>query len=660
MSLPHSPAPSQTPARKRYHTTLRISARTSQILRALTIMSIFAALADAQVSSPALAEHYEWNPGNAPKGRHAPTLVPFRDGHALRFSSTGKTRVHLGQGEGENLRTTGALTLFAAVQLAASPRTKTPFISKWRCREDGRSYELGVQPDRTVFFAISESGIYDTKARELFTDVRLKVGFSYLVVGVFAPGKHMSVFINGVPSGDLKSRIPGAIFDSQTPVLIGNRPGAERRAGFNGLIADVGICSTALSTEDAVALSNKLELTDSPESEFDDTRELPPCRAITKGPKHHWFGYYDKLQFDPTCRYVLSMQVDFEGRSPRPDDEIKVGMIDLQDNDTWIELGTTQAWCWQQGCMLQWRPGSQSEVLWNDRQNDRFVCHIMDVKTRERRTLPHPVYTVSPDGKTGCAPDFRRVQDMRPGYGYCGLPDPNADILAPDDSGIVRVDLETGESTLIVSVADVAAIPHEHGDISAMKHYFNHLLINTDGTRLEFLNRWRGQEQRSFGTRMLTCNLDGSDIFVLDPHGRTSHFIWRDPSHILAWSWHPDLGNGFILYRDKTREVEIVGKETMSRNGHNTYLPNPDWILNDTYPDNQGYQHPYLYHVPTGERFWLGHFRTPSGYGGEWRCDLHPRFSPDGNMVVIDSAHGGNGRQMHLIDISTIVTNPPQ
>jgi len=44
---------------------------------------------------------------------------------------------------------------------------------------------------------------------------------------------------------------------------------------------------------------------------------LPPARAITRGPKHHWFGYYDKLQFDPADRLVLGMEVDFEHRSPR-------------------------------------------------------------------------------------------------------------------------------------------------------------------------------------------------------------------------------------------------------------------------------------------------------------------------------------------------------
>ncbi|MBM3796688.1 MAG: hypothetical protein FJW31_22135 [Acidobacteria bacterium] len=60
--------------------------------------------------------------------------------------------------------------------------------------------------------------------------------------------------------------------------------------------------------------------------------DLPPVRQITRGPKFHWFGYYDKLQFDPSNRYVLGMEVDFEHRSPTPGDTIRIGMVDLKDN----------------------------------------------------------------------------------------------------------------------------------------------------------------------------------------------------------------------------------------------------------------------------------------------------------------------------------------
>jgi len=382
---------------------------------------------------------------------------------------------------------------------------------------------------------------------------------------------------------------------------------------------------------------------------------LPKVRAITRGPRFHWFGYYDKLQFNPTSRYALGMEVDFEHRSPRADDVIKVGMVDLNAQDRWVELGQSSAWCWQQGCMLQWRPGHRDQILWNDRQDGRFVCHILNVRTRKKRTLPHPVYAINPSGTVAVAPDFRRIQDMRPGYGYAGLPDPYADQLAPEDSGIFRIDMETGKQELIISLAEIARLGKIPGEHHGAKHYFNHLLFNTDGSRFVFLHRWRRKGQGSFGTRMLTARADGTDICIVDDYGRTSHFIWRDTSHILAWAWHPSHGNAFYLYQDCTRNVEVVGHGIMMRNGHCSYLPGNEWILNDTYPDKQRRQHVYLYNVESHEKLPLGSFYSPPQYSGEWRCDTHPRFSPDGRSIVIDSVHGGNGRQMYLIDISAII-----
>lgn len=386
--------------------------------------------------------------------------------------------------------------------------------------------------------------------------------------------------------------------------------------------------------------------------------QLPPVRAITRSPRFHWFGYYDKLQFDPSDRYALSMQVDFEHRSPRADDEIRVGMIDLEDNDRWIDLGSSRAWSWQQGCMLQWVPGSSTDIIWNDRQDGRFVSYILNVKTGAKRLLPMAVYALSPDGKWAISTDFARLNDTRPGYGYAGLPDPNRDQKIPEDTGIWRMELDSGKTTQVVSLAEAAAVPNRNSDVENAKHWFNHLLVNTDGTRFCFLHRWSGGvgQKRAFSTRFFTANPDGSDLFVLDPYGGTSHFIWRDPKHIMAWAHHPSHGDKFYLYRDRTEEVQVVAPDVMTVNGHNTYLPqDSNWVLNDTYPDRNRLQNPYLYHLLEERRIPLGHFQSPPDYKGEWRCDLHPRTNRRGNRVCIDSVHGGNGRQVYLIDISSLV-----
>ncbi len=389
-----------------------------------------------------------------------------------------------------------------------------------------------------------------------------------------------------------------------------------------------------------------------------ETIALVPVRQITHGPKHHWFSYYDKLQFDPTDRYVLAMEVDFEHRTPEPDDVIKIGMVDLEAGDRWTELGRSVAWNWQQGCMLQWMPGSRSEILWNDREGDRFVCRILDVRTKQGRTIPHPIYSVSPDGKTAVAPDFRRIHDVRPGYGYAGLEDPHADDLAPDDSGVFRIDMETGESRLIISLADIARLGTIPNEEPGIKHYFNHLLFNPDGSRFIALHRWR-YPNGSRLTRMITARPDGGDLRIVVPNGYASHFIWRDPAHILVqsknWLGHTSWGN--FLFEDKQGVVpEVVGWGVLDGGGHVSYLPLNEWILNDTYPrGEERMQTPHLYHVKTGRRVDLGHFPLPKAYSGEWRVDTHPRLSRDGRLVCIDAPHGNEGRQLHLLDIRGIV-----
>jgi len=103
--------------------------------------------------------------------------------------------------------------------------------------------------------------------------------------------------------------------------------------------------------------------------------------------------------------------------------------------------------------------------------------------------------------------------------------------------------------------------------------------------------------------------------------------------------------------------VEAIGHGVLDGAGHLSYLPGNDWILNDTYPQGkERIQSPHLYEVNSKRRVDLGHFHLPRAYTGEWRVDTHPRFSPNSRYVCIDSPHQDQGRQLHLIDISEIVS----
>jgi len=385
-----------------------------------------------------------------------------------------------------------------------------------------------------------------------------------------------------------------------------------------------------------------------------NTSSYPAAAPVTAGPRHHFFGYYDKFPWDSTGRYMLGLETTFIDRPPEPDDTATIGLIDLEDNNRWRPLAETRAWYWQQGTMLQWLATAPDRlIIYNDREEDRFVSVIRDVHTGESRTLPFPIYAVSRDGRSAVSVNFSRVHQMRPGYGYVGLPLPGDDELHPDYDGIYHVDLTTGDYKLIISLAQIVEIRHEPR-MDGVKHWFNHLLFNHDDSRFIFLHRWRRQEGRGHWTRMFTANPDGSDICCVADHDMTSHFDWRNTKEILAWATQHDIGNRYFIFTDRTDKKEVVGEGVLTCDGHCSYSPDGKWILTDTYPDRERMRTLLLYRPSDGHRVDIGRFFSPEEVGGEIRCDLHPRWSRDGRKVCIDSVHEGH-RQIYVMDVSRIV-----
>lgn len=396
--------------------------------------------------------------------------------------------------------------------------------------------------------------------------------------------------------------------------------------------------------------------------------------GTTDHPTYHGFFFYncsptDCIQFDPTGRYMLGMKVSFEGRLVQPTDIGHIGIIDTEDNYKWIDVGQSTAWNWQQGSRLQWIPGSSEEFFWNDRSDDgkKLVCRIHNMRTGKTRVLPRPVYTVSPDGLTGLTHDFERM--IHRGTSYVGIEDKYAEQWAPKETGIWKMNMISGKTELIMTLDKIADIIFK---VNRSKHSDGTLYIfregwNPSGTRfIAFVKYVEKGKAKTYGYSM---NPDGTDVRYL--YSSPSHHYWIDDETIIDWGrkhFDPEQNTedeGYFLFKDdgSGKAKKMLWKAS---NGHDSFHKNGEWILTDTY-NVQGYQYLYLYHLPTKLFVPLGKFEF--WYKGKryvkrikertFRVDLHPRLSPDGNIISFDSSQKGLGRQIYMMDISHIIANPP-
>ncbi|MDD4192338.1 MAG: hypothetical protein PHI28_13475 [Mangrovibacterium sp.] len=412
-----------------------------------------------------------------------------------------------------------------------------------------------------------------------------------------------------------------------------------------------------------------------------DIRYFEPVRISPVGtkekPLYHNFFYYNHtptecLQFEPTGRYLLGMRFFMEGREVQPSDKAEIGIFDLQCGNTWEKIGETTAWNWQQGCRLQWIPGSFEEIMWNDHSADgkTLITKVYSTKTKTTRIIPFPVYVTSPNGKTGLGVNYERVQHR--GCKYPGVEDPYKDEWAPGNTGLWKIDMSSGALKLVVSIRDIAKGMYPDGfpsDTLNRNLYFFRAGYNPSGSRIfifvkDFQNRWGNWTIRTEG---YTVQPDGTDVryFYREP----SHHYWLNDEEVLDNGYHASDGEkaslGFFRFKDDgtgQAKEKVFG----APNGHITIDRTGDWVLNDA-SDGDGHIYLYLYHLPTRKFIPLAKLETRIGgyiyrtHLAAMRTDLHPRFSHDGKTISFDSTHEEDfGRQIYIMDVSQIVDNPPQ
>lgn len=220
--------------------------------------------------------------------------------------------------------------------------------------------------------------------------------------------------------------------------------------------------------------------------------------------------------------------------------------------------------------------------------------------------------------------------------------------------------MESGQSSLIASYADMMNTHPTPWDLDGDYCWLNHAIFNIDASRVMVLFRHSDAFDNDlvpWKTHMMTMRLDGSDLicsvnYLLWRKGGITHQIWgRTPREVLLDADWCDSGTDYVVIDETHQPMRATRiSRGLGVHGHLVFDPHNQYMAADTYADGENMQRLALVRCGTGDCEEIGRFRHMPVTVRDLRCDLHPRWSPDGQWLTVDSTHSGE-RKIYMLSV---------
>ncbi|MFP6581161.1 MAG: hypothetical protein VCD00_01250 [Candidatus Hydrogenedentota bacterium] len=388
----------------------------------------------------------------------------------------------------------------------------------------------------------------------------------------------------------------------------------------------------------------------------------PTITQITHGPAHHFYGYIGHVGNTPWSgdgSKMVMLRTTFQDHMPRRYDTADIVLLDTQNNYALTKIEETRAWNPQQGTMLYWNPEApNTQFFFNDRdrRTRKIFCVLYDIE-KQKRIKEYRFDDIS-IGNGGIAQkggyflglNYGRMDRLRRVTGYPEAFDWTNGVLHPKDDGIHKVNVATGERTLLVSfaqLADMIAPRHPHIDKSSL--FINHSLWSPNDQRIMFYARanWNVKVAPRIND-FFTVDADGTNLVIhkVCPGG---HPEWLSDSTVISGG-----KVGQFTY-DAARQAggQILGNDKIfpDPEGDIALSPNGTLLVNG-HKSGEGNEFT-IYNLKTKK--WM---RTPPITRGEYkkgdlRIDPAPTWHPDNQAIAVPGLAPDGTRQTFIIEFNT-------
>ena len=262
---------------------------------------------------------------------------------------------------------------------------------------------------------------------------------------------------------------------------------------------------------------------------------------------------------------------------------------------------------------------------------------------------------VSPTGGFFVGVNYRRISRARKVISYPGAGERDARGQGnPADDGVFKVDIATGEKTLLASYAHLAKI------LAIAKRdypiYAHHALVSRSGRHIFFLIRGRNNAWRNgyWGKHAFHPNaglIIRADGTGLRRQSFDGHPEWAENDRLVV----PGQTGFDLVDVASQKSVGRIGTEGVFRNTweDNALSPNAVWHVASWNPTNSTCIYTFfsrrsLFHVDSPP---IQTMRRGSRHGTAVRIDPAPRWNRSGNAILAPGVAGDGTRQLFVISL---------
>lgn len=413
----------------------------------------------------------------------------------------------------------------------------------------------------------------------------------------------------------------------------------------------------------------------------------PWVYQLTQGPRSHKHAYHVYYPWSADDSLLLTARYDRQ--SPTCD----ICVIDMNDGSV-RQVGQSSKWDAHTVALQQWQ-GDSGRIIFrsvddseNDNTDDNIAGNSNDNDSGPRAT----VVSINADGSDPRSFHLNTDTITTSADGkwlfYVSSRDdlfPDDALASRDDKGLFRMNMDTGQRELILTVAQMLKLLPDAQALSHCHLYPKMLVSHRTSDRLLFNltnTFWdRGNDEPAVRA-LITVNGDGSDPAYL---GVCTHHP----------NWHPTQNHVVVNLKDCNNKLRLGlyqgdGQELVTYvpqaagSGHPSFSPDGRWICTDMGVPN-GDSGIAVYETATGRRFVPTTYHAISeGYSAfkaidqrasgvsvtqalkqmratapkAWQTHCHGAWSRDGSAYLFNADRDqGHGSQLYAIDMQRFLAS---